>query len=62
MLYKLEVVEINFEKVLVTVLTGDHGGVAPLLFFREEGNSSRGTATPRAVHPLCLVPGSQRLV
>jgi hypothetical protein len=50
MLYKLEVVEIDLEKVLVTWLSSDHGGVAPPLFSREGENSSRGTATPRAVH------------
>ena len=52
MLYKLEMVEIDLEQVLVTELSGDHGGVALPLFSREGGNSSGGTATPRAVqHP-----------
>ena len=56
MLYKLEVVEIYLEKVLVTGLSGDHGGVAPPLFSKEGENASGGTAT------LCPVPGSQRIV
>ena len=35
MLYKIEVVKIDLEKVLVTVLSSDHGGVAPHLFSKE---------------------------
>jgi hypothetical protein len=40
------VVEIDLEKVLVTGLSGDHGGVA-LPFFSRGGNLSGGAATPR---------------
>ena len=43
-------VDLNLEQVMVTGLSDDHGGVAPPLFSREGGNSSGGTATPRAVH------------
>ena len=45
MLYKLEVVEIYLEKVLVTRLSGDDGGVAPPLFSRE------GKLVERHRHP-----------
>jgi hypothetical protein len=50
MLYKLKVVDLNLALVIVIGLSGDNGGVAPPLFSREGGNSSGGTATPRAVH------------
>jgi hypothetical protein len=40
MIYKLEVVETNLEKVLVSRLSGDHGSVALPLFSREGGDLS----------------------
>jgi len=61
MLYKLEVVEIDLEKVLVTGLCGGHSVVALPLF--PEGGLVGGTTTPMAVRrPLSPVLGSQRLV
>ena len=45
MLYSIVVVEIDLEQVLVTVLSGDHGGVAPPLF------SERGKLIGGHRHP-----------
>ena len=47
MLYSIVVVEIDLEQVLLTILSGDHGGVAPPLFSREGENTSG-----RHRHPL----------
>jgi hypothetical protein len=46
MLYKLEVVQIDLEKVRGTGLSGDHGGVAPSLFSREGGKLIAGHRHP----------------
>ena len=46
MLYSIVVVEIDLEQVLVTVLSGDHGGVVSPLFSREGGKLVGGHRHP----------------